>query len=189
MTLYIEMNIFNVKEILGFIIIYALVLVYIPYYLYFNAHSTIFLTYFSNVDIVANILSINFPKYFSSIYNIDPTGIYQYISYNIISLVALSGIFINGLGLKNNNHSDVSILVTMIIMSIITWTLPTQLIPYLEKKFKQYYNITDKVYDVIITTIISLIFIVIESILIYNFVDIDPLFQNNKYIKNIKFNF
>lgn len=183
------MNIFNIKETLGFIIIYFIVICFISYYLYYNAHSTLFLTYFSNVDIVANILSINFPSYFSSIYNIDPKTIFQYISYNIISIVALSGIFINGLGLKNENHSDMSILVSMIIMSIITWTLPTQLIPYLENKFKEYFNIKDTLYDVIITTIISLIFVIVEGILIYNFVDIDPIFKNNKYIKNIEFKF
>lgn len=183
---------YDTKQMIGFFITYVIVLFAVPYYLYFFAHNTLFLTYFANVDIVCNILAINFPSYFNHIYNIDPNNPTQYISYNFISLVALSGIFIHGLSLKNtNNHSDISIFLSMIIMSIVTWTLPTQLIPYLTKRTKQYLKIkdTDKTKDVLITTIISLLFIVLEGILIHLLVHDNRLLKQSKYIQNIKFDF
>lgn len=182
----------DTKHLIGFFITYIIVLYAVPYYLYYYAHNTLFLTYFANVDIVCNILAINFPSYFKHIYNIDPNNPTQYISYNVISLIALSGIFIHGLSLKNtNNHSDISIFLSMVIMSIVTWTLPTQLIPYLTKQVKQYLKIkeTDKTKDVLITTIISLVFIVGEGILIHLLIDDNRLLKNNKYIQNIEFDF
>lgn len=177
------------KMIIGYIIIYFFVILYIPYYLFIYAHNSLFLTYFANVDIIANILSINFPSYFKNVYDISPNNVSQYISYNIISLVALSGIFMHGIGLKNKGtHNDISILMSLILMSIITWTLPTQLIPYLTNRAKNYLKINDidKTYDVLLTTIISLSFIVLEGILIHLLVDENKLFRNNKYIQNIK---
>lgn len=79
----------------------------------------------------------------------------------------------------------------MVIMSIVTWTLPTQLIPYLTKQVKQYLKIkeTDKTKDVLITTIISLVFIVGEGILIHLLINDNRLLKNNKYIQNIEFDF
>ena len=180
------------KTAIGYIIIYFVVIFYIPYFLFYNAHNSLFLTYFSNVDIIANILSINFPSYFSNVYDITPKNVPQYISYNVISLVALSGIFIHGIGLKNEGtHNDISILMSLVLNSIVTWTLPTQFIPYLNKNVKKYYNInyTDKTYDIIITTIISLLFIVLEGILIHLLIDKNKLFTNNKFIQSIELDF
>ena len=182
------------KSIIGFIVMYFIVITYIPYFLFFYAHNTLFLTYFANVDIIANILSINFPSYFKNVYDINPKNVFQYISFNVISLVALSGIFIHGIGLKNEKtHNDISILLSLVLMSIITWTLPTQLIPYLSNKVKTYiktYTKKDKIdetYDILITSIISLLFIVLEGILIHLFIDKNKLFTNNKTIQNIDF--
>lgn len=179
-----------IQTIIGYIVIYVIVILYIPYFLFYSANTTIFLTYFANVDIIANILSINFPSYFKNVYNINPSNVLQYISYNIISLVALSGIFIHGLGLKNKGyHSDISILLSLVLMSIITWILPTQLIPYLENKVKKKYNIKNTTYHVITTTIISLFFILIEGFLIHILIDKNKLFRNNKFLQSIEFDF
>ena len=178
------------KHLIGFLITYFGILFYIPYYLYFNAHNTLFLTYFANVDIVTNILSINFPEYFGQVYDINPSDINQYLSYNIISIIALSGIFIHGISLKNENvYSDIAILITLIIMAIVTWTLPTQLIPYIVKKIKEQYKINDTSKDVLITTIISLCFILLEGLLIHLIVENDILFKKGSSIHNIKFKF
>lgn len=80
---------------------------------------------------------------------------------------------------------------SLILMSIVTWTLPTQLIPYLTNKIKTYLQISDKdkTYDILITTIVSLVFIILEGILIHLFIDKNKLFRNSKYIQNIKFDF
>tara|TARA_Y100000780_G_C13694333_1_gene420829 strand:+ start:5995 stop:6537 length:543 start_codon:yes stop_codon:yes gene_type:complete len=178
------------KQLIGFLITYFGILFYIPYYLYFNAHNTLFLTYFANVDIVTNILSINFPEYFGQVYDIDPKNVSQYVSFNFISIIALSGIFMHGISLKNENvYSDIAILITLIIMAIVTWTLPTQLIPYAVKRLKETYNIKDTSKDILITTLISLIFIVLEGILIHLIVEKNILFKNNKWLHNIKFEF
>lgn len=156
-----------IKNVIGFIVIYGLVIVMIPYYLLLKAPNEIFLTYFANVDIVSNILSINFPSYFSNIYDINPNNVWKYLSYNIISLIALSGIFIHGLSQKNKGMSDLNIFVTMVIMSVVTWTLPTQLIPYLVELIKEKYNVTSIEDDVFITTIISFAFILLEGLIIH----------------------
>lgn len=180
------------NTIIGYIIMYFIIILYIPYFLFFNAHDTVFLLYFANVDIVANILAINFPSYFKNVYDIDPQNVSQYISFNIISIVALSGIFIHGIGLKNEGtHNDITILASLVLMSIITWTLPTQLIPYLTNKVKTYFKLSDsdETYDVLITTMVSLTFIALEGILIHLLVTDNKLFRNNKFIQNIEFEF
>lgn len=155
------------KQGIGFLIIYGLVLIVIPYYLYRNSSFAIFLTYFANVDIIANNLVISYPSYFSHIYNIKPSSVFDYFSYNIITLVALSGIFMYGLDHKNNTTlSDVNILFSMVIMSIITWTLPTNLLPYLFNKFKEHFNISSHDYDLIISFVFSTFFILFEYLFI-----------------------
>jgi len=179
----------DIKTVIGVFVMIGIVLIYIPYYLFVAAHKTLFLTYFANVDIVANILSINFPQYFDKIYNIDPTGISQYITYNAISLIALSGIFLHGISYKNKGeYSDISILLIMVLMSIITWTLPTQLIPYLERKTKEYFDIKDRSADIFITTMISGIFILLEGILIHYLVVHNVLLSDN-HLNKIKIMF
>lgn len=174
---------------IGFFVIYGLVLLLIPYYLLFHTSSTIFITYFANVDIVSNILSINFPTYFKHVYNINPNNAWQYISYNIISLIALSGIFIHGLSQKNKGMNDLNIFTTMVIMSIVTWTLPTQLIPYLVKQLKQKLKIKNIDYDVVITTLISSSFVFLEGIIIYLYLSYYKHLQIHNYLSNFKFKF
>jgi len=149
----------------------------IPYYLYNNAPFSFFLTYFANVDIVSNILTITFPEYFSHIYNINPDTIFEYISYNIISIVSLSGIFIYGINEKNKKkRSDLRILASMIVMSIITWTLPTNGIPYITNKIidiyknTPLYNTNSKFYNIIISSGVSIMFILLEGIIIHTFI-------------------
>jgi len=101
----------------------------------------------------------------------------KYISYNIISIVALSGIFIHGINEKNKKErSDLRILASMIVMSIITWTLPTDAIPYITNKiidilkYTHLYNKDSKFYDVIISSGVSIMFILLEGIIIHTFI-------------------
>lgn len=181
---------FYLKSTLGFIIIYGIVLIAIPYYLIKKSYDTIFLTYFANVDIISNILAINFPSYFKNAYNFDPSGLGQNISYNIISLVALSGIFIHGLSEKNKKVNDINIFVSMVIMAIITWTLPTKLVPYLVSKFNNIFNIkNDPDIDIIITTLISSGFLILEGILIYLYLNYKTLLPHHDYLQNLRFKF
>ena len=165
------------SDIIGFLIIYIGIIVIVPYLLLKFAPFSVFITWFANVDIVANILSINFPQYFKQAYNINPSTLTQYLSYNAISLVALSGIFIHGL--RTHDRNKLKTLVTMIIMSIVTWTLPTQGIPYMNNKIDAYIrsrnqNMSNKEFKqekIIITMLISLLFVFIEWLIIHFIVD------------------
>lgn len=177
-----------IKNAIGFIVIYVFVLVVIPRHIYNNFDIAIFLTYFANVDIIANNLAINFPSYFDEIYDIHPKTIFENISYNIISLVALSGIFIYGLNSKNNsNLSDVDILVAMVIMSIVTWTMPTQLIPYLFDNVKKWFSFKNDEFDVFLTTIISTLFILFEFIIIHFTLQFLKFYDRTTFLGDFKF--
>jgi hypothetical protein len=183
------------KSIIGFIIIYGFVLTILPYFLYNHIRFTRFITYVANVDLIANVLATNFPNYFKNIYDSKTNSFSSYLSYNIITLYALSGIFLYGLNLKFVGHSDSETFKSMIAVSIITFTLPTLLIPYLThylNKLAKYIalnyiqgehktkdittnkiKITDYVIDninIIVSIIIALLFIVIEGYFIENFV-------------------
>ena len=164
------------KSFIGAIIIYLGVIVVIPYLLSKYAPFSVFITWFANVDIVANILSINWPKYFENVYDISPDTVMEYLSYNTISLVALSGIFIYGL--RQDKKNNFKTLIIMMIMSILTWTLPTKGIPFVNKKIDEYIvrhndhidDVTFKREKLLITIIVSLCFIFVEWFIINYFV-------------------
>lgn len=161
------------NHLLGLFIIYIIVIIIIPILLLNYAPFSVFITWFANVDIVSNILSINYPDYFKHVYNINPGTLGEYISYNAISLIALSGIFIHGL--RTHKESKLKTLLTMIIMSIITWTLPTQAIPfinnnvdsYIEKNFVSENEKSFKNKKLLITIAISLMFVFLEWFVIH----------------------
>jgi len=162
------------KQTFAFIVIYFMVMTVIPYLLFHNAPFALFLTYFSNVDIVSNILAINYPSVFDKVYDISPDTFLTYISYNIISLVALSGIFVHGLESKYHEKYDVDIFVSMVIMSIVTWTLPTAGIPYITKKIMSFVKqhkltstLNDKDLELFISTAVSVGFIILEGVVIH----------------------
>ena len=177
-----------IKTLIGLIIVYGVILTTIPYYLLKYTNNIIFLTYFANVDIVCNILAINFPTYFKDIYNISPDNVKQYISFNLISIIALSGIFIHGLSEKNRGVNDLIILGSMLIMSIVTWTLPTQLIPYIVGKIKNKFKVENIDYDILITTLTSGAFILFEGILIHLYLIYYKQSNIRIYLKDYKFN-
>lgn len=123
-------------QLYAFIIVYIIIIGIIPYTLFNYAPFSLFLTYFANVDMISNILSIHFPDVFRSLYNDDYTTLFEYVSFNAINLVALSGIFIHGL--HNKIKDKTRVLISMIIMSIITWTIPTSALPWINKKVEEY---------------------------------------------------
>lgn len=164
-----------VKNLIGFSVVYLLVIYAIPIYLYKHTSLAIFLTYLSNVDIVSNILSISFPDYFGVVYNISPDTVVKYLSFNAISLVALSGIFFHGLKLIKKATFKQTFY-SMIVMSIVTYTLPTVLIPmlvkYVDNYMKQYewYTKDHDYFNVILAVILSLAFIIVEGFIISSFI-------------------
>ena len=124
------------KTIFGFFAMYVFILYVIPYILYNYAKFTSFITYIANVDLIANVLATNFPSYFKYTYDSDSKTLLGYLSFNVISLYALSGIFLYGLQLKLVGHNNNVAFKSMIAVSIITFTLPTLLIPFLTRYIK-----------------------------------------------------
>ena len=164
---------YNNNDIIGFFSLYFIFVFFIPYIIFNYMSFEIFITYFANVDIIANVLSVNYPDYFIKWYSVYNDTLRGYLSFNIISVVALSGIFY--FGIKDTKRSDTERLVIMIIMSIVTWTLPTLGIPYMNYKVEEYLinneDITEKEYHkyrLSITIALSLMFFFIEYFIISN---------------------
>ena len=183
------------KIIIGFVIIYGMVITLIQNMLYKYFIFTGFITYIANVDLISNVLATNFPDYFKLTYNTNPKSIIGYISYNIITLYALSGIFLYGLQLKLMGHNDLISFRSMIAVSVITFTLPTMLIPYFTKKCTNLINYialnhiegdhktknkinneyiltnkTSKLISVIVSSFIAISFILVEGFFIENYI-------------------
>lgn len=155
------------EDIIGFFVLYVLVVAVIPYLLSQYAPFEVFITYFANVDIVANLLAINFPDYFIKWYSVYNDTLRGYLSFNIIGVVALAGIFYFGLNVKERSKGERWAI--MIVMSIVTWTLPTIGIPYMNYHIEQYLEnhkeLTPKQYNSYrlgITIALSLIFLKLE---------------------------
>ena len=67
-------------------------------------HHSRYLLPISNVDIVANLLAINFPDYFIKWYSVYNDSLRGYLSFNIAGVVALAGIFTFGLNVKERSR-------------------------------------------------------------------------------------
>lgn len=201
------------KSILGFIIIYGIILTILPYLLYNYSRFTRFITYVANVDLIANVLATSFPKYFKNAYDTKTTSFTGYLSYNFITLYALSGIFLYGLQLKLVGYSDTVSFKSMLAVSIITFTLPTLLIPYLthylnilskhialyyikrehktKDEAKQEIKLTNEVIDnitIIVSIVIASLFIIVEGYIIENFIHKHDIPMKDKRVFGYKHN-
>jgi len=164
---------YDKEDVIGFFVLYVLVVAIIPYLLSQYAPFEIFITYFANVDIVANLLAVNFPDYFVKWYSVYNDTLRGYVSFNIIGVVALAGIFYFGLNVKQRSiHERWAI---MVIMAIVTWTLPTIGIPYMNYHIEQYLEnhkeltpVQYNSYRLGITIALSFIFLQLEWFFIRN---------------------
>ena len=164
------------KQIVGIIILYSIIYFIIPFS-YENLNYYVFITLFANVDVLSDIFSTSFPDWFDYAYSIDPKNIFSIISTNIISFIAILGIFTEGSRISYNYGIEVG-LSAMIIMFLITYLLPIFIIPYIQeiivKKLendKKYKNIMDhkkNIMKFITGIIVFLFFLFIESSLLEN---------------------
>tara|TARA_B100001063_G_C16664716_1_gene502981 strand:+ start:406 stop:1047 length:642 start_codon:yes stop_codon:yes gene_type:complete len=201
------------KNIIGFAIVYIIILYVIPHILYKFAKFTSFITYIANVDLLANVLATNIPSYFKYTYDNESKTLLGYLSFNIISLYALSGIFLYGLQLKLVGHNNNIAFKSMIAVSIITFTLPTLLIPFLTRYIKKqtkhiatYYikgkhvkvdetnneiKLTDEAVDhisIIVSSVIALLFILVEGYFIEHFIHKDIISKKGLRVFGIRHN-
>ena len=120
------------KQVTGFIVYVILILMFIPYMLYLY-YPTILTFYIPNVDMIANILTtINKPDIFSKLYVSEPNNILSYISLNLINWISLMGIAyaISHVSYTRGIHYG---MVAGGVMFLMTYLLPTQLLPFLIK--------------------------------------------------------
>ena len=55
---------YNKNDVIGFLSLYLIFVFLIPYLTFNYMSFEMFITYFANVDIIANVLSVNYPDYF-----------------------------------------------------------------------------------------------------------------------------
>ena len=120
------------KQVTGFIVYVILILMFIPYMLYLY-YPKILTFYIPNVDMIANILTtINKPDIFSKLYVSEPNNILSYISLNLINWISLMGI---AYAISHVSYTR-GIYYGMVaggVMFLMTYLLPTQLLPFLIK--------------------------------------------------------
>ncbi len=168
------------KSVLGIIIVYIFIILFGIYITFHYFQFNYFILYISNVDLIANTLATAFPKMFKLAYNPSPDSVISYISYNSISLVALSGIFMAGLQMKLIGRSDWVAFESMVVVAIVTYTLPTALIPLITKLtdsiilndilHKKITKKSDAILKLIISIFIVIGFLIIEHLIINNYV-------------------
>ena len=179
----------NIKSFLGILFIY-LIIIFSGVYICFHYFSiTKFILYISNVDLLSNTLAISFPDIFKLAYNPNPDSIISYLSYNIISLVALSGTFISGLHMKSLGKSNSIALESMIVVAIVTYTLPTNLIPILTKISEYimgHYIIDKELHHTFTHALLKFVFALCIAI---GFISLEAfILRQHIYTKHLEFN-
>jgi len=138
------------KYRIDFVSWYALFLGALPYFIINNYGFDNLKYYLPVVDLIANTFTSagKADNLFREVYNLNPQEPLSYISLNFINLVALSGVSWNGIEhAMNKNDLGAGIRVTL-IMYLITYLLPTNLIPFivkwLQNTVNKIFNLKDK---------------------------------------------
>lgn len=133
-----ERTLVKVSGLLTFLLIFVCI---IPYFLFKLKNTFVMLYYFSNLDLIANILN-HWDVYFNGLYVQNPTQVFEFTSVTIINFIALFGIssIVATLTLKHNSvYYGVAAASTALL---ITYLLPTTLIYYLMTRLENIlYNI------------------------------------------------
>lgn len=115
---------------------YIVFLAIIPYFIR-HLHSFDNLRfYFPVIDLIANAFSASggVDSLFKDLYSLSPNNIISFLSTNFINLIALMGVSWNGiLHAFHYNSLWVGVTVTL-FMYLITYLIPTQMIPYVVDK-------------------------------------------------------
>lgn len=94
--------------------------------------------YLPSVDLIANSLkAAGYPDYFQDVYDPSPKDMYTYASTNTISAIALVGVLWQTYDFYTETKKKYLTLVKFIIMVVVTFLIPTQLIPVIVGKIKE----------------------------------------------------
>ena len=179
-------NIFNAepviwKQTIGIIIFYTFVFFIVPKLYTFLPFELACIIY-SNVDMLGDILGTAIPQYFQYTYSSgDSLNLFSYISTNIINLTALCGVLLQGTVIINE-HGLKQGLTVMVVMLFITYLIPTMIIPYVQNKISDIiysnWNIKEdkgyrkSVLELLLGFLVAFIFIILEWIVLKNFISI-----------------
>lgn len=165
----------NKRDIYGFIL-YLIIFIGLLPFIFKRYVPTYFMYYMANVDIIANILTnIKDPKLFGDLYLSDPQTLIQYISVIAINYIALLSIFYVVIKFHNKTTTVKAIAIAG-VMTLVTFLLPTYVIPYVIEKLEQFYvgKTWNKNLEVILLYITAigcgLLFILVEERIITNFI-------------------
>ena len=161
---------FTFKRLIGFVIVYVFFICMLIPFLFYNIPFWAFTIYVCNIDQIALALSVSFPEYFDYLYNDDSDDLWTDISFHIIKLVSLTGIFLYGLQMKKKGRKDIIVLEGMIAIAIITYTMPEYLMPRLTNILTKYIH-DIKYSNIVVSTIIILFFILLESIFLKYYIN------------------
>lgn len=180
------------REIGGLFFFLIIFTIIIPYFLLSIKNNFILLYYFSNLDLIANVLN-HWNKYFDNLYFPNPLSEYSFISSTVINFIALLGIstMVSILALKNKNiFYGVAAATTALL---ITYLIPTTFIYIImlniDNYASNYYNKNiSNIISVLTGIITSLLFVFIEVALSQKYMGtLAGLYENGyKIIKKIK---
>lgn len=160
---------YNYKDALGFIFIYGIVIGLLIPIMYIIAPFWLFIIYITNIDQITLALSVSFPDYFKNVYDDEANFLIPDISFHLIKIISLIGIFLYGLQMKLVGRKDMEVLEGMIFITIITYTLPDFFLPHLTKALNNNAH-TIKYSKIIISFFILASFIIFESIILKNYI-------------------
>lgn len=118
------------KVLFGIIFFYGVVVYGGLSLLYKVASFSLFMVILANVDMVAEILAYSIPSIFSQIYDPDTKTILSFFSFNLVCIIAISGVLLNGLiMLSHGTHKIHEVYFAMVVSYLVTFLIPTNLIP------------------------------------------------------------
>ena len=174
------------KTIIGICIVYGLLIMTMIPIMFEYAPFWMFIVYICNIDQIALALSVSFPEYFNYIYSEENNILWSDISFHIIRLISLVGIFLYGLQMKLVGRTDRVVLEGMIVISIITYTLPEYLLPRLTEMLDTYTHSLEKYktrkgyLSIVVSFFIVFLFISVESFILKNYVHTRHIESKNK---------
>ena len=121
---------------------YIIFMIIIPYLIKSIYSFDMLRFYLPVIDLIANIFASSgrFDRSFKDLYSLSPNNLISFLSTNFINLVALTGVSWNGI-LHAFERNDLWFgVTTTIFMYIMTYLVPTQMIPYIIRRVHQRFD-------------------------------------------------